>query len=141
MPKQAVFNGLVFDENDRLAEVVYVGEEPCYVVDDGGFRRHIPSEEVDRQVLEAMAESIEGHEDLLSKQTAKLIGSEDPFSLAMIASQLKNIDKQLDNLFQTGIPEEMRQYLGMMGFRIRIDIHGKVVQVDQPGALSDDPDE
>ena len=141
MPKQAVFNGLVFDENDRLAEVVYVGEEPCYVVDDGGFRRHIPSQEVDRQVLEAMAEAIEGHEDLLSQQTAKLIGSEDPFSLAMIASQLKNIDKQLDNLFQTGIPEEMRQYLGMMGFRIRIDIHGKVVQVDQPGALSDDPDE
>jgi len=138
MPKQAVFAGLVFDEYDRPAEIAYVGEEPCYVVDDSGFRRHIPSEQVDRQVLQSMAESIEGHEDLLSEQTAKMLGSEDPFSRAMIESQLKNLDKQLDTVLQTGIPEDVRAYLGMMGFRIRINLHGDLLDVVQPGIAADD---
>jgi hypothetical protein len=133
MPNQAVFRGLVFDEQDRPAEVVFIGDEPCYVVDDNGFRRHIPSIDVDRQVFQTMADMIEGHEDLLSKQTAQMIGSEDPFSLAMIESQLKNIDQQLDHLLQTGIPEDARLYLGMAGFKIIIDIHGNVVKAVQPG--------
>jgi hypothetical protein len=138
MANQAVFSGLVFDEQGKPAEVAYVGGEPCYVVDDNGFRRHIPSEQVDRQVLQSMAESIEGHEDLLSEQAAKMLGAEDPFSFAMIENQLKNIDQQLDNLLQSGIPEDMRAYLGMMGFRIRINLHGEVLEVEQPGMISGD---
>ena len=138
MSQKAVFAGLVFDEYDRLAEVVFVGTEPCYVVDDGGFRRHIPADQVDRQVLKAMAEMIEGHEDLLSEQTAKMLGQEDPFSVAMIASQLKNIDQQFDVLIESGIPEEARAYMGMMGFRIRINIHGDVLEVVQPGITSEE---
>ena len=141
MSKQAVFNGLVFDENDHPVEVVYVGDEPCYVVEDAGFRRHIPSEDVDRQVIQAMAESIEGHEDLLSEQAGKLIGSEDPFSIAAIQQQLKNLDRQLENLIQAGLPEDMRAYLGMMGFRIKIDLHGQVLEVNQPGGIVDESDE
>ena len=34
MTNQAVFAGLIFDEFDRPVEVAYVGDEPCYVVDD-----------------------------------------------------------------------------------------------------------
>lgn len=138
MPTHALFAGLVFDEYDRPAEVVYIGSEPCYVVDDNGFRRHIPSEQVDRQVLKAMTEMIEGHEDLLSEQTAKMLGQEDPFSVAMIASQLKNIEQQFEAMLNTGIPEEARAYLGMMGFRIRINIHGEVLEVNQPGLTSEE---
>lgn len=138
MTKKAVFEGLVIDERDQPAEVVYVGDEPCYVVDDSGFRRHIPSEQVDRQVLQAMLEMIEGHEDLLTAQTAKMLGSEDPFSVAMIEKQLENIDEQIGTLLETGIPEELRAYLGMMGFRVRIDVHGDVIAVDQPGMIIDD---
>jgi hypothetical protein len=138
MPKQALFAGLVIDEQDRAAEVVYIGDDPCYVVNDNGFHRHIPSEIVDRQVLKAIAESIEGHEDLLSEQTAKMLGVEDPFSFAAIESQLKHIDQQLDTMLQTGIPEEMRAYLGMMGFRIKINVHGDVIEVVQPGMESGD---
>jgi hypothetical protein len=140
--KKALFAGLVFDENDRPAEVVYVGDEPCYVVDDAGFRRHIPAEQVDRQVLESMREMIAGHEDLLSEQTAKMLGSDDPFSVAAIESQLKNIDKQFDQLFETGIPEDGRAYMGMLGFKVRINVHGEVLEVEQPGMIaSDDEDE
>jgi hypothetical protein len=138
MTNQAVFAGLVFDEYDHPAEVVYVGEEPCYVVNDAGFHRHIPAEQVDRQVLENMAQLISGHEDAVTEQTAKMLGQEDPFSVAMIQTQLKNIHQQFDSLMKTGLPEELRAYLGMMGFRIRINLHGELLDVEQPGMAADD---
>jgi hypothetical protein len=116
MTKKPLFEGLVIDEQDNVADVIYVGEEPCYVVDDMGFRRHIPTEQVDRQVLESMSEMIEGHEEFLSEQTAKMLGQEDIFSMALISSQLKDIDKQFENLIQSGIPEEARTALCMRIF-------------------------
>jgi hypothetical protein len=81
---------------------------------------------------------IAGHEEVISEQAAKMLGQDDIFSMALIASQLKNIDKQFDNLIQRGIPEETRAYMGMMGFRIRINVHGEVLEIEQPGAI--DPD-
>jgi hypothetical protein len=134
MSKQPLFAGLVVDESDRRAETAYVGDEPCYVVDDYGFRRHIPSEQVDRVVLAQIADLMKGSEDLISEQTAKMIGQEDVFTKAAIEQQLKNIDKQFDQLMQAGIPEDMRAYLGMVGFKIVINVHGEVVRVEQPGA-------
>ncbi len=138
MPSQPLFAGLIIDENDNAVEIAFVGNEACYVVDDAGFRRHIASEHVDIQVLEAMMEMIEGHEDLISSQTAKMLGQEDPFSVAMIESQLKNIDQQFEALLKTGIPEELRAYMGMMGFRIRVNLHGDVIEIDQPGMIAPD---
>jgi len=137
MPRQPLFAGLVVDENGRSVETAYVGEEPCYVVDDAGFRRHIPSEKVDRQVLEMMRQQISGHEDLLSEQTAKMLGTDDIFSKAMIENQLKNIEQQFENVLKSGIPEEGRTYMGMVGFRVVINVHGEVVRVDQPSAAED----
>jgi hypothetical protein len=139
MDQEPIFAGLVFDERDNPVEVTQVGDESFYVVDDDGFRRHIPSEQVDRQVLASMRELIEGHEGILSEQTAKMLGQEDIFTKAMIETQLKNIDQQFDTLLKTGIPEEGRAYMGMMGFRITIDIHGEVINIDQPGMI--DPEE
>ena len=138
MPKKQLFAGLVFDENNRPAETAYVGDEPCYVVDDAGFRRHIPSEQVDRAVLSQMQELIKGSENLVSEQAAKMLGQDDLFSVAAIATQLKNMDKQFDNMLQVGLPEDARAYLGMLGFKIIINVHGDVVSVEQPGAASDD---
>jgi len=138
MPRQPLFAGLVVDESDRLAETAYVGDEPCYVVDDYGFRRHIPSEQVDRVVLSQIASLMKGSEDLISEQTAKMIGQEDLFTKAAIEQQLKNIDKQFDQLMQAGIPEDMRQYLGMVGFKIVINVHGEVIKVAQPGTAGDE---
>ncbi len=134
MAKQALFSGLVFDENDRAVDTALVGSEPCYVVDDGGFRRHIPSEQVDRVVLSQMQEMMKGNEGLISEQTAKMLGQEDIFTKAMLEQHLKNIDKQFDNLLQAGIPEEGRAYLGMLGFKVVINHHGEVVKVIQPSA-------
>ena len=138
MRKQPLFAGLVVDEADRPAETAYVGDEPCYVVDDYGFRRHIPSEQVDRVVLSQIAGLMKGSEDLISEQTAKMLGQEDVFTKAAIEHQLKNIDKQFDQLMQAGIPEDMRAYLGMVGFKIVINVHGEVVKVEQPGAAGEE---
>ena len=55
MALHALFAGLVVDEYDRPVEVGTVGGEPCYVINDQGLRRHIPSEQVDRQVLASLA--------------------------------------------------------------------------------------
>ena len=136
--KKQLFPGLVFDESNRPAETAYVGDEPCYVVDDAGFRRHIPSEQVDRQVFSQMTELIKGSEDLVSQQAAKMMGQDDLFSVAAIATQLKNMDKQFDQMLQVGLPEDARAYLGMLGFKIVINYHGEVVSVEQPGAISDE---
>lgn len=135
---KAIFEGLVVDEFDRPVEVVMVGDEPCYVVDDSGFRRHIAAVEVDRQVLEQMAESIEGNEPMLAEMAARQLGQEDIFSKAIIETQLKNVDSYLENLMQVGLPEEARAYLGMMGFRIRINMHGEILDVEQPGIIAPD---
>jgi len=137
--RKALFDGLVIDENDRPVKVAYVGEEPCYVVNDAGFLRHIPSELVDRQVLKHMLEQIEGNEQIISQQTAKMLGQEDIFTQAMIERQLKHLDQQIETLLETGIPEEGRAYMGMMGFQIRINLHGEVIDVNQPGTI--DPDQ
>ncbi|MCL4559354.1 MAG: hypothetical protein M1281_01910, partial [Chloroflexi bacterium] len=101
----------------------------------------IPSEQVDRQVLEYMRSQIEGHEDILSEQTAKMLGQEDIFTRAMILNQLKQIDQQFETLLQTGIPEEGRAYMGMLGFRVVINVHGEVLQVIQPGTTGSGDEE
>jgi hypothetical protein len=134
MARQPLFSGLIVDENGQPVETVAVGGEPFYVVNDAGFRRHISTDQVDRQVLELMRQQITGNEDFLSQQAAKMLGTEDIFSKAMLENQLKNIEKQFDILMETGIPEESRAFMGMSGFRVVINLHGEVVRLDQPAA-------
>jgi len=137
MSRRPLFEGLVVDENDQPVDVIYVGDEPCYVVNDAGFRRHIPSDMVDRQVLQLMKDMVEGNEDQLADQTAKMLGQNDIFTRAIIQNQFKQIDQQFENLLQVGIPEEGRAYMGMMGFRVVINLHGDVVKLEQPGTSSE----
>jgi hypothetical protein len=141
MPYQPVFAGLVSDEKGRQVETAMIGDEPCYVVNDDGFMRHIPSDQVDRKVLQMMHDQISGNEDLLSEQAAKMLGTEDIFSKALLQNQLKNIDQQFEVLLQTGIPEEARTFMGMSGFRVVIDMHGNVVELHQPAAAAGEEDE
>lgn len=137
MSKKALFAGLVVDEYDHVADTALVGGEAFYVVDDAGFKRHIPAEQVDRQVLAQMQEMMKGSEGLISEQTAKMLGQEDIFTKAMIEQQLKNMDKQFDALMDQGIPEEGRAYMGMLGFKVVINYHGEVLRIDQPSAPDD----
>ncbi len=140
MARIALFAGLVVDEWDRPVEVTMIGDEAFYVIDDQGFKRHIESEHVDRQVLEHMAEMIRGYESVISESTAKMLGQEDIFTKAAIEASLKKMDEQFKALMQHGLPEEVRAWLGMVGFRVVINLHGEVLRVVQPQAPEEPPE-
>ena len=135
--RKALFEGLVVDEYDRPVDVAYVGDDPCYVIDDNGFRRHIDAAHVDRQVLETFRSLIEGSEDTISEQAAKMLGQEDIFTVASLSQQMKNMDKHFDRLLEMGLPEDQRAFMGMLGFRVRINVHGDVIEVEQPGTTEE----
>jgi hypothetical protein len=84
-----------------------------------------------------MRQQIKGNEGMLSEQAAKMLGTDDIFSKAMLENQLKNIEQQFENLLQIGIPEESRAFMGMSGFKVVINVHGEVVRLDQPAATAE----
>ncbi len=138
MVRKAVFEGLVFDEQDRQLLVSYVGEEPCYVLDDEGFLRHIPSEQIDRQVLEIFINQIEQNKAAITEQTVKMLGQDDIFTHAFIKNQLENADDQMERLLQYGLPEDSRSYMGMLGFKIVVNYHGDLLRIEQPAVSSEE---
>jgi hypothetical protein len=78
---------------------------------------------------------------LLSAKAAEMLGQDDIFTVAAIQSQFKNLDAHYEKLAEIGLPEESRMYLGMMGFRIIISIHGEVLEVIQPGIVDNSNDD
>ena len=132
MGTKAVFEGLVFNEDEQPLTVSFVGSEACYVIDDDGFLRHVSSEQIDRQVLDALTDQIEGNKEVIAQQTEKMIGQDDLFTHAIIQNQLENVDQQIDHLINHGLPEEGRAYLGMLGFKIIVNYRGEVLRVEQP---------
>jgi hypothetical protein len=132
MARQAMFSGLVYDEQEALVESTVVGGEAFYVINDNGFRRHIDAEVVDRQVLSVFLEQLENNKDLAVEQTLKILGKDDLFTKAALDASMRNID--MDQIIAQGIPEQARNMLGMSGFRIIINLHGELVRIDQPAA-------
>ena len=131
---KALFEGLVSDENGNAATVAYVGEDPTYVVIDDGFRYHVDARKVDEQVLAVFKGQVDQNQDLVSDSVMKLMGKDDLFTRAAVSNNVRNFDKNL----ATGLPEQARQYLGMLGFRIVINRHGDLMKVDMPSAAIDD---
>ncbi|MBP6471863.1 MAG: hypothetical protein KBE23_16480 [Chloroflexi bacterium] len=136
MARQALFSGLVYDEAEQLAEVRFIGGEAHYVIDDDGFLRHIDSEEVDRQVLGVFLQQLENNKDMAVEQMLNMMGKDDLFTKAAIDASLRNID--MNQIIDQGIPEQARNMLGMLGFRIIINIHGEILRMDQPSAPDDE---
>ena len=134
MANNAMFAGLVVDEDGNAAEVAWVGENACYVVMDDDFRRHIDAEQVDKQVLRFMRGQVEEHRDLAVTQMLDMLGKDDIFTKAAVESSINNIDQQVGQ----PIPEEARQWMGMLGFRVVIDFHGNVVDIQLPAGGTDD---
>jgi hypothetical protein len=128
----AFFEGLVFTEDGAEVPVTCVGADSFYVIDDLGFRRHVDAREVDRTVLGQFAEQLADHREEAAEAMLKLMGQDDLFAKAMVDAQLNNIN--LDEVVSHTLPPEARQWLGMMGFRVVINLHGEVVQVEMPAA-------
>lgn len=138
MARHALFAGLIYDEREIPVETTLIGSDAHYVVDDNGFRRHIDAEKVDRQILTLFLEQLEDNKDLAIEQALKLMGRDDLFSKAAIDASMRNLD--MDQIIAQGIPEQARNMMGMMGFRVMINYHGELVRIDQP-SLPDDFDE
>ena len=126
--RPALFEGLVYDEAGQVLEVAHVGNTPCYVVLDEDFRRHIDSEGIDRQVLAMFRDQALANEDLVTAKMMEMLGKDDIFTKAMILDSFKNIER----ILEIGLPEDARNMLGMVGFRIVIDAHGEIVEVKMP---------
>ena len=124
------------DENGNPLETTYLGDEAQYVLDDNGFLRHIDAEVIDRQVLGALQDQILANKDAVELGLMKMMGSEDIFTKAAIDKSIQNMDQVLTQ----GIPDDARQMLGMMGFRVVVNYHGEVLRIDQP-SVADDSDE
>jgi hypothetical protein len=133
----ALFEGLIYDEAGNSVETAFIGAEPHYVVLDDDFKRHIPAEIVDRQVVEWIQGQALANKELVSEQIMKMMGQEDLFTKAMIDSSLGNMDKMMGQ----GIPEDARMMLGMMGFKVIINVHGDLVNLEAPGQPLPDDDE
>lgn len=137
MASTAMFEGLVFDESGNPASVTEIGGEAQYVVLDDDFKRHIPAEEVDVQVLRFMREQVEGQRGAAVESMMQMLGKDDLFTKAAVESSINNMEKAVGN----PVPPEARQWLGILGFRIVIDFHGAVVDIELPAAASEEGDE
>lgn len=134
MPRPPLFAGLIVDELDHPVSWATVGDEPFYVIDDDGFKRHVESRTIDRQVLEKLQEAIRGKEEWLAEQAMRSMGQEDIFTKAALEKSLREAGERIEGLLGQGLPEDARTWLGMVGFRVVVDIHGNVVRVEQPVA-------
>ena len=130
-----MFAGLVVDEAGNPADVAMVGENACYVVMDDDFRRHIDAQLVDAQVLRYMRGQVHEHRDLAVEQMLNMLGKDDIFTKVAVESSINNIEKNVGQ----PIPEEARQWMGMLGFRIMIDFQGNVTDIQMPaGGIEED---
>jgi len=129
----ALFAGLVQDEAGRPVDTVMVGSVPNYVIEVDGFRRHVEAEAVDRRVIELLREQFMEHREIATEAMLQMLGKDDLFTKAMIDASIRNMDQ----VIHQGLPEEARAWLGMLGFRVILDTHGEVVQLEMP----EQPDE
>jgi len=134
---KALFSQLVYSEDGQQVETTFIGTEPHYVIMDGDFKRHVPAEEVDRQVVQWIQQQAEANKDLVSDQIMGMLGQDDLFTKAMIDSSIGNMEQMMAQ----GLPDDARIMLGMMGFKIIVNVHGEVVNLEMPGAgMLDDND-
>ncbi len=136
--RQSLFAGLVYDEAGQPVETTFIGQEPYYIIMDGDFKRHVAAEEIDRQVIEWIKQQATANKELVSEQIMKLLGKDDIFTKAMIDSSIMQMDEQV---MQQGLPEDARLMLGMMGFKIIVNIHGELVRLDMPAQELPEDDE
>jgi hypothetical protein len=126
--RQALFAGLVYDENGNVLETTFIGAEPQYVILDDGFRRHVASEIIDRQVIEWLQQQALANKEMVSEGIMSMLGKDDLFTKAMVDASLG----RMDQVIEQGLPDDARIMLGMMGFKIVVNIHGELVSLDMP---------
>jgi hypothetical protein len=129
--RRALFADLVFNDEGQVAEVVLVGAIPHYAVPDGDFLRHVDAEQVDRQVVRVLQKRFSEMSDAVADSAVQLLGHEGLFTRASI----KHAIEHMDQLLEPGAVDldDFRTALWMSKFRVVVDRHGDVIEVELPG--------
>jgi hypothetical protein len=125
---QALFGGLISNEAGEPVEVTTIGDEAFYVIPDEGFRRHVEAVTVDDAVLAQIKEQIDGAQDLIIEGVLDFIGQDDLFTKASVDLALQNFEEG----FRSADPDQWKPWLGALGLKVIVNVHGEVVQIDYP---------
>ena len=136
MTTQALFSGLIIDEQDNLVGTGYIGSEAQYIIDDDGFHRHIPAKQIDQHILTMFIEQLKNNKDMAVQQALKMMGKDDLFTKAALDASISNVD--MEQIMKQGLPQQARDMMGMMGFRIIVNYRGEIVNINQPYITDED---
>jgi len=131
---QALFGGLISNEAGEPVEVAIIGDEAFYVIPDEGFRRHVEAATVDDAVLAQIKAQIDGAQDVIIQGVLDFIGKDDLFTKASVDLALQNFEEG----FRSADPEQWKPWLGALGLKVIVNVHGEVVQIDYPAQEIED---
>ena len=131
---QALFGGLISNEAGEAVAVTTIGGEAFYVIPDEGFRRHVEAVVVDDAVLAQIKEQIDGAQDLIIEGVLDFIGKDDLFTKASVDLALQNFEEG----FRSADPEQWKPWLGALGLKVIVNVHGEVIQIDYPSQEIED---
>ena len=132
--QQAIFSGLISNEDGDPVDVTYLGGEAFYVIPDRDFKRHVEAATVDDAVLEMLREKIIGIQDIVVEGVLHFLGKDDLFTKVSVDVALKNFEQG----FRQADPEQWKPWLGLLGFRVIVNVHGDVVRLEYPEQEIDD---
>ena len=125
---KAVFANLVYSEDGEPVENTFIGTEPYYIIMDGDFKRHVAAKDIDNQVIDWLQGQVSANQEMVSDNVMSLLGKDDLFTKAMIDSSINRLGETM----QQGLPDDARMMLGMMGFKIIVNVHGEVINLEMP---------
>lgn len=128
--RQALFPGLVYNEQGEPAEVVYIGGVAHYAIPDMGFLRHVEAYRIDNAVIAALKEQVTSMQDEVVRGMLQVLGTDDLFTKAAIDASIRNLDK---NIRQSSTSQWV-PWLKLFGFRVVVNVHGEIVEIIYPEA-------
>ena len=131
---QALFAGLVYNEQGQPAEVVYIGGVAHYAIPDDGFRRHVEASRIDDVVIAQIKAQIVSNQDDVVRGIMQMMGKEDLFTKAAIDASIRNMEQSI----RQSDSNQWLPWLRLMGFRVVVNVHGDVVQVLYPSQADED---
>ena len=135
---KALFGSLVYNEAGQAAETTHIGDDAYYIILDDDFKRHVEAKLIDQQVLAWLKGQITANKEMVTEGILNMLGKDDLFTKAMVDSSISNVDN-LETLKQASLPPDALMMLGMMGFKIIVNVHGEVVDMAMPA--QEDTDE
>jgi len=132
--RQALFPGLVYNEQGEPAEVVWIGGVAHYAIPDAGFLRHVEAHKVDSTVIAHLKEQITAMQDEVVRGMLQMLGKDDIFTKAALDASIQDLEQNI----RRSKPDQWVPWLRLFGFRVVVDVHGEVVEIIYPSPPDED---